>query len=131
MAVNPAAGTVYSVYSVYEEFGGVSHLQVIGSCASGARIVPGTGCAKVEAAFKPGAVSFADPAHGVVLGALPCGQPGCAETALMATADGGEHWTFLPQPPGSAGTAPPPSLVLFTGPATAGCTAPCTPRTAG
>lgn len=116
VAVNPAAGTVYSVYSVYEEFGEVSHLQVIGSCASGVRIVPGTGCAKVEAAFKPGAVSFADPAHGVVLGALPCGQPGCAETALMATADGGKNWTFLPQPPGAVGTAPPPSPVLFAGP---------------
>ncbi len=116
LAVNPAAGIIYSVYSVYEEFGPVSHLQVIGSCASDVAISPGTACAKVAAGFQPSAVSFPGPARGAVLGALNCGAA-CSQAALTATADGGSHWSFLPVPPSPAlGEVPSATRVLFTSP---------------
>lgn len=100
LAVNPTVGTIYSIYTVQEEFGPVLHLQVAGSCASGSPIGAGTVCAQLAAGFQTDTVSFTGTARGVAHGRLGCG-PDCFEDALMATTDGGKHWTFFPAlPPG-------------------------------
>jgi YVTN family beta-propeller protein len=115
LAVNPAAGTIYSIYTVEEEFGPVAHLQVAGSCVSGGPISAGTACAQVAAGFQAGTVSFTSPARGVAFGGLGCG-PNCLDDVLMATTDGGKHWNFLPAPPPAPVfvTIPPQPLALFT-----------------
>jgi YVTN family beta-propeller protein len=112
VAVDPMAGTVYVSYSPsFDVYG----LDVIATCASGVLISPGTGCAKIAAAFQPAAASFASPAQGVLAAAEP-GSP----TVLMQTSDGGRRWSFLP----AAGLRVAPELddppddpgVLFTSP---------------
>jgi YVTN family beta-propeller protein len=88
VAVDPMAGTVYVSYSPSFD---VYDLDVIATCASGVLISPGTGCAKVAAAFQPAAASFASLAQGVLAAAEP-GIP----AVLMQTSDGGKRWSFLP-----------------------------------
>lgn len=112
-AVNPATSTVYAAFNETGDGGGVTYMGILASCVSGVRIAPGTGCAKVAAAFQPSSASFANPAHGVVLGSLSCGAD-CFQPALAATSDGGQHWSFLPRPPDPGPLPTSMTPVLFT-----------------
>jgi photosystem II stability/assembly factor-like uncharacterized protein len=61
-----------------------------------ARLLPAAGA--VPASFEPASASFRSAASGVVLGAVRCRLGRACAARLVATTDGGAHWSFLNTP---------------------------------
>jgi len=116
LAVDPAAGTIY-VITNFDDPGDpqFTAMEAVASCRSHVSAPAGSICAQMAAAFEPAAASFSSAADGVVLGTTSCLQV-CFQAAMMATADGGKHWTFLSSPPniGIELFQPPSGSLLFT-----------------
>ncbi len=91
VAVDPAAGNVYVSYIQGEDDSQAPYLGIAATCAAGVVITPGTGCARVAAAYQPVAVNFTSPSRGVLLG-----SDSSHDVVLLGTSDAGKHWSFLP-----------------------------------
>jgi YVTN family beta-propeller protein len=125
LAVDPAVGTIYAIDAFNDNIGDpvTYEMEIITSCR--AHVIPaaGSNCAKMAADLQPTAVSFASPADGVALGGQErsgfCGATQCVQAQLMATTDGGKHWSFVGAPAGvnvNSPQTPPSSRLLFTSP---------------
>ncbi len=99
LAIDPAAGILYAINAFSSPDGPDTFaLAIITSCSSHVIAPAGSNCAKVAADFEPAAVNFASPKQGVAVGTTSCLSTECSQAAMMATADGGKHWSFLSPP---------------------------------